>query len=273
MKKLFALILVLALALAAAGASADPEDMAGQILPDFTAKTWDGNTFTLSESLKTHDLVLINFWATWCGPCRMEFPYLEQAWEAYGDRVDVVALSVEPGDSFSTLKSFAKENGLNFAIGRDDNGMFDSMGGMYIPTTLIVNKDRRVVNVEVGTKTSVAEFTDLFDSLLASVPAPEPVSEPVSVPDQDQASGRCVITFRDPQGNPLAGVTVAFCNGEYTPVETDESGCIIFDGSPKEYHLHLLGVPAGYEMPWEQLQVSGESYDLTVTLYPQDGGD
>ena len=262
MKKLLVLILTLALALAAvSGALADPEDLAGQILPDFTAKTCDGKTFTLSESLKTHDLVLINFWATWCGPCRIEFPYLEQAWEQYSGRVDVVALSIEQSDSLSTLKSFAKENGLQFAIGRDETGMFNSMGGTAIPTTLIVDRDRRVLAVEIGCKTSVEEFTELFDRLLASVPS--------SAPAQAGAAGRCVITFKDPDGNPLPGVTVAFCNGEYTPVETDETGRVIFDGSPDEYHLHLLGVPAGYGMPWEQLQVTGTAYDLTVTLWPE----
>ena len=166
MKKLTALILVLALTLGAAAALASPEDLQGQILPDFSAETISGTTFTLSESLKTHDLVLINFWATWCGPCCMEFPFLEEAWEQYGDRVDVIALSVEEGDSFDVLRSFAEEYGLNFAIGRDESNMFYGMDGMYIPTTLIVDKEGKVVSVEVGSKASVEEFTNLFDSLL-----------------------------------------------------------------------------------------------------------
>ena len=166
MKKTIALILILALALAATCALASPEDLQGKEFPDFSVKTIDGSTFTLSESLKTHDLVLINFWATWCGPCCMEFPYLEAAWEKYGDRVDVIALSVESGDSEKVLKQFAKEYGLNFAIGRDDSGMFYDMEGEFIPTTLIVDKEGRVVMVEVGAKASVEEFTELFDSLL-----------------------------------------------------------------------------------------------------------
>lgn len=166
MKKLIALTLILALVLAAASALADPEDLQGKIFSDFTAKTIDGKTFKLSEALETHDLVLINFWATWCGPCCMEFPYLEEAWEQYSDRVAVIALSVERGDTVNVLKKFAKEYGLNFPIGRDEKNQFDKMGGQYIPTTLILDKEGRVLLVEVGAKMSAEEFTILFDSLL-----------------------------------------------------------------------------------------------------------
>lgn len=166
MKKLTAVLLVLVLMLTAACALAGPEDLYGQILPDFTVDTISGTPFTLSESLKSHDLVMINFWATWCGPCRNEFPFLETAWEQYIDRVDVIALSVEETDTFSVLKSFAGDCGLHFPIGRDDAAMFFGMEGYAIPTTLIVDRDMRVVAVEIGSKSSAEEFTNLFDSLL-----------------------------------------------------------------------------------------------------------
>ena len=172
MKKLttLALVLMLVFTLAVSGAQADPEAMYGQPFPDLSIQTIDGGTFTLSESLKTHDLVVINFWATWCGPCCMEFPYLQEAWEKYADRVDVIAMSVERTDTEKVLKSFAKKNGLTFPIGRDEKKLLDKMHGDAIPTTLIVDRDGKVVSVEIGAKMSVEEFTDLFDSLLNEVP-------------------------------------------------------------------------------------------------------
>lgn len=172
MKKLttIALILVMVFTLAVSGAHADPEAMYGLPFPDFSVKTIDGNTFTLSESLKTHDLVVINFWATWCEPCCMEFPYLQEAWEKYADRVDVIAMSIERTDTERYLQNFAKKNGLTFSIGRDENKLLDKMHGDAIPTTLIVDRDGKVVSVEIGAKMSVEEFTELFDSLLNEVP-------------------------------------------------------------------------------------------------------
>ena len=172
MKKLtiLALVLMLVFTLAVSGAQADPEAMYGLPFPDLSIQTIDGGTFTLSESLKTHDLVLINFWATWCPPCRMEFPFLQEAWENYADRVDVIAMSIEKTDTLKVLKNFAKENGLTFNIGRDENNLLDKMRGDAIPTTLIVDRDGKVVYVEVGAMTSVKDFTDLFDSLLNEVP-------------------------------------------------------------------------------------------------------
>ena len=72
-------------------------------LNDFTVKTIEGKTFTLSESLKDHDLVLINLWATWCPPCKAEFPFLQEAWSRNKDRVAVIALSVEPKPSCKAM--------------------------------------------------------------------------------------------------------------------------------------------------------------------------
>lgn len=254
MKKLIALVLAALLAFGAFSALADPEDYKGTVLPDFSAATIDGGTFTLSESLKTHALVLINFWATWCGPCRMEFPYMEEAWKQYGDRVDVIALSVERDDSFDVLKSFADANGLTFKIGRDEADLFGSMGGNAIPTTLIVNQERRIVAVEIGAQISLQAFTGLFDSLLQQYP-------PV------KAAERCVLYFCDDNGRPVQGVSVGFCNGQYDALETDANGRVAFDGDPSEYHVHLLGVPEGFEAPWEQLQIWGTEFEITVTLH------
>ena len=78
---LLILMLVLSLALSGAAAEEETPEFLGKAFPDFTVTDTDGNTFTLSEALKDHDAVLINFWASWCGPCRIEFPYLRDVWE------------------------------------------------------------------------------------------------------------------------------------------------------------------------------------------------
>ena len=81
MKKMLALVLALAMCL---GCVALAEETAmvyalGAPLPDFTFTDINGVSHTLSETLKEKEMVLINLWATWCGPCESEFPFLEEA--------------------------------------------------------------------------------------------------------------------------------------------------------------------------------------------------
>lgn len=187
MKRLTAFFLALTLAvLCTAGALADTKGRKGKAWPDFSVKTADGGTFTLSESLKTHDLVLINFWATWCGPCQYEFPFLEEAWELYADRIDVIALSVEDRDTNQEIKQYAAENGLKFPMGRDEKYMYyDKTDAEGIPTTVIVDRDLQVVAMEVGCMQSVEEFTDLFDRLLPEEPHEVPHEEPQEEPQPE----------------------------------------------------------------------------------------
>ena len=93
MKKAYSIIaLLLVLVMAMSGmsvASAEATDakayVVGDTMDDFTIKLTDGTDVTLSELLKTHKAVLLNIWATWCGPCRMEFPYMEEAYKQVSD--------------------------------------------------------------------------------------------------------------------------------------------------------------------------------------------
>ena len=71
----------------------------GNGIADFTFTTYDGQSYSLYETLKEKKMVLINLWATWCGPCRSEFPYMEEAYEKYKDDIEIFALSVEEDDS------------------------------------------------------------------------------------------------------------------------------------------------------------------------------
>lgn len=170
MKKILvlSLALLLALTLAVPCAQATPQDFVGKTIPDFTVNTLSGESFTLSESLKTHDLVVINFWATWCGWCIYEFPFVEEAWEQYSDRVDVIALNVwdEQSDD-NALRQCIEENGLKFPAGRDTFKLLDGMGAEGIPTTLVIDKNMCIVFAESGAASSTQELTELFDSLLS----------------------------------------------------------------------------------------------------------
>ena len=116
---LSALFLILGLTAGRAAAESAEPDYLNQPLADFTVETIDGGSFTLSEALGEKELVIINLWATWCPPCAMEFPYLQEAFEQYEDRVAVIALSLDPSDTPEMLKAYAEARGLTFPVGSD----------------------------------------------------------------------------------------------------------------------------------------------------------
>ena len=169
-KRLFLLALALALLLTCALhiAAADAREYLGKPMPDFSVTTIDGKRFTLSETLKTKKAVLVNFWATWCGPCLMEFPLMEEAYGLYKDEVAFIALSIEPEDSPEILKAFAKENELSFPIASDGEvglGALFTDGG--IPTTVLVDRFGNIALIEAGAQLRVDAFTNAFDLLIA----------------------------------------------------------------------------------------------------------
>ena len=105
MKKNFCLLLVLALLCAALPAFATETAELGKPFQDFTVTTIDGEEFTLSKALETHEAVYVNLFATWCSPCRMEFPFMQQAYEEYSGRVAVIVISIEANDTPDKLRA------------------------------------------------------------------------------------------------------------------------------------------------------------------------
>ena len=163
MKKIIAVMLALFLAFSCISALAAGQN---KKLGDFTVKTIDGKDFTLSEALKDHDLVVINLWATWCPPCKAEFPFLQEAWSKNKDRIAVIALSVEPSDTEAVLKNYAKSMQLTFPIANVGRTGLDSFASSGIPTTIVVDHNGNVASVEIGARFSLQEFQSLFDQYM-----------------------------------------------------------------------------------------------------------
>jgi len=138
----------------------------GDTVQDFTFTTYDGKEFRFSDILKEKEAVLINIWASWCGPCRSEFPYMQQAYEKYKDQVEVIALSSEPTDTSDVLADFAKQYGLTFLIGQDPVDFLSALQIGSIPTTLMVDRFGTICLIETGAQPSVESFERMFDAFL-----------------------------------------------------------------------------------------------------------
>ena len=116
--------------------------------PDFTVYTLSGEAVRLSDYAGKP--VVINFWATWCPPCRQELPGFENAWQQYGD--DVVFLMVEcGGESVDEVESFVAEGGYTFPVYVDSDGSGAAAYGINaIPVTALVDAEGKVFAYQVG---------------------------------------------------------------------------------------------------------------------------
>ncbi len=166
MKKLIILILTV-LILCLGAASADTGFELGKPFMDFTAADTEGNTFTLSEALKDHEAVLLNIWATWCGPCQSEFPDLEKAYQQYKDKVAFIALSYDDGDTNEKIAAFKEEYNLTFPMGRDEGSALYNYVAQYgVPTTVVIDRFGNTGFLRLGSFNTAEEVGNVLDRYL-----------------------------------------------------------------------------------------------------------
>lgn len=132
-----------------------PEELAtvryglGDRLTDLTVTDCDGNRHSLNELLKQKKAVVLNFWFLNCGPCKMEFPYVQEAHEAYGK--DVAFLALNPVDGTDeTVRNYRWEQGLTFPMANCDPVFQETFQLSAYPTTLIIDRDGTVCLIHVG---------------------------------------------------------------------------------------------------------------------------
>lgn len=117
-------------------------------LPDFTATTLEGKRITKAD-LKGK-VVIVNFWATWCGPCRKEIPDFVALQEKYKDRLVIIGFSTdETGEDY--VRAFAREFSMNYPIVIMDPSLRATFGRIYaLPTSYVVDPEGMVVQKHVG---------------------------------------------------------------------------------------------------------------------------
>jgi thiol-disulfide isomerase/thioredoxin len=119
-----------------------------QPMPAFLVNDLDGNP--VSTAAWKGKVVFVNFWATWCPPCRAEIPILIDLASRYKDRLQIVGVSVDDGDP-ADVKQFAKEAGINYPIVMADRAIVKEYGGVpALPTLFVVNPDGNVVQKNEG---------------------------------------------------------------------------------------------------------------------------
>ena len=116
--------------------------------PEFKVKDLDGND--LSLALARGKVVFLNFWATWCGPCRMEIPSLIALQQRYKDQLQIIGLVVDEDDE-QELRRVIKDEGVNYPVALAPGKVRLDYGGIgALPTLFVINSDGKVVQKHVG---------------------------------------------------------------------------------------------------------------------------
>lgn len=129
---------------------AEGANLIGQAAPAFTLTDLAGKKVSLSD-FKGHPVV-VNFWATWCGPCKLEMPWLEEFSAKYQPQgLEVLGLSQDDGASVQDVATASKHIGVSYPILMPDENVAKKYGGVdYLPETFYVDRAGKVVEVTAG---------------------------------------------------------------------------------------------------------------------------
>jgi len=138
----------------------------GQPAPDFTLQDLEGRTWTLRQ-LKGRP-VMINFWATWCPPCRLEMPLMQRAYEKYGDQGFIIlAVNIRTDRGREAVEAFVKELGLTFPILLDTTGQVEELYRVRAyPTSFFVSRDGVITDIKRGGIGSEAEMEGFLGRIM-----------------------------------------------------------------------------------------------------------
>ena len=131
--------------------------------PNFELKTLDGKTVELAKNGGKPSF--INIWASWCPPCKMEMPFIQEAYEKYGDRVNFLMVNLTETDDLDKMKDYLSSKGYTFPVLLDEKGeVADHYGVVSIPVTYAVDDKGVIIHKHMGAM-SRGQIFDLMEQL------------------------------------------------------------------------------------------------------------
>ena len=135
----------------------------GDIMYDFTITTVDKETITLSKLLEEKDAVLLNFWYIDCSWCKTEFPFMQEAYEKYGEDIAIIALDPVSNDTEALIKNYRDQLGLDFYMAQDKIGLYNAFGVANYPTSVIIDRYGVITLAVEGAIPNERSFDYIFD--------------------------------------------------------------------------------------------------------------
>jgi cytochrome c biogenesis protein CcmG, thiol:disulfide interchange protein DsbE len=157
-----------ATALTTAGEDTVPQ--VGFMAPAFTLTDLDGQNVNLSDLLGK--VVVLNFWASWCPPCRAEMPAIQQVYQDYQDQgLVVLAVNVANQDTMTAMRTFLDSFEHTFPILVDENGAVNRLYAVSsLPTTFFIDRDGMIRDLVVGGPLTTAGLSARVEALLQETP-------------------------------------------------------------------------------------------------------
>jgi peroxiredoxin len=151
------------------GALAAPRLTQSSLAPDFSLESLDGKTMRLSDF--RGKAVLLNFWATWCGPCKVEMPWFVDLQNQYGSQgLQIVGVAMDDA-SKEDIGKFAKDMGVNYPILIGKESVGDQYGGVpALPESFVITRDGKIMDKIIGLR-GKADIEDAIKKALNTRPA------------------------------------------------------------------------------------------------------
>ena len=143
--------------------SLPPAPVIGREAPDFTLEDLDGNSIRLNDL--RGKVVFLNFWATWCPPCRAEMPDIEEIYQQYKDQ-DVVILGIDIQESPNKVRSFVKDGGYTWTMLLDETAVAANLYNVRaIPTSYFIDREGIIKAISIGGMSSATIKAKLADAM------------------------------------------------------------------------------------------------------------
>ena len=206
--------------------------------PDFTVTTTEGEELTLSKVLEEKEVVVLNIFATWCGPCEIEFPEFESTYQKHKDKMEIISLSGDSDDSMEDIAAYKEDHGLSFPMGTTgEDGTFDFVPVSGYPTTMIIDRNRKAVFCNAGT----IREREAFEALVTSFMGDDYDGTPVFLYQVNSHDGEKYV--------PGASVKITSDDGTERELTTDELGYAYFlSDEMHTYDAAVVSVPDGYAL-------------------------
>ena len=227
----------------------------GQQAPDFALPLTDGSEAKLSELLKDKEVVVLNIFASWCGPCKKEFPDMEKTYQKYKDKMEIVAVSGDLVlDEMEDMVKYKEEHNLSFLVGMK-NESIDSLKVGGFPTTYIIDRNGRIVFSQSSAFLHEGDFEKVVTSLMG-----------------DDYEGKQVALYNfyvvNKDKDRLSDIKIRLYNDTVDEtITTGEDGIAsYFTQDAQDLKIEIVNLPDGYTSNADSITLGIESGTKMITI-------